>query len=87
MKKTYTKPEICFESFLMSTNIAGNCEVDTNLQSNTSCGLKIEGWGVVFVSSMTGCEKLPTLGSTMDDAQYNGICYHVPYDDKNLFNS
>ena len=87
MKKTYTKPEISFESFLMSTNIAGDCEVKTQTKGNLDCGMKIEGYGVVFVSQMTGCVKLPTLGSTVDDAQYDGICYHVPVETKTLFNS
>ncbi|MBE6919310.1 MAG: hypothetical protein E7469_06475 [Ruminococcaceae bacterium] len=81
MKKTYTKPQICFESFVMNTNIAGSCELDTPLPSSTeSCGYPIQG-AVVFVEGITGCTYKPQNGV------YNGFCYHVPIESKNLFNS
>ena len=86
MKKTYTKPEISFESFLMSTNIAGDCEKKTNLPSNTTCGMKLEGLGVVFTTTMNGCTGYK-VEMEMENAQLNGVCYHVPNPDNNLFNS
>ena len=55
MKKKYEKPEIMFESFTLSNNIAGSCETRTGLQSNSTCGLDFTGLGVVFLSTMGGC--------------------------------
>ena len=80
MKKTYTKPEISFESFLMSTNIAGECELDTKMPTaDKGCGYPTRG-GVVFVEG-TQCTTYP------QDGLYNGFCYHVPTEYSNLFNS
>ena len=82
MKKTYTKPEISFESFLMSSNIAANCEEKTSLPSQGMCGFPIDRTQyILFSSSATGCNltKVPS--------QYDGLCYHVPSEDYNLFNS
>lgn len=83
MKKTYEKPEIMFENFLLSTNIAGDCEKKTDTQSNNSCGMEFTGIGMVFLTDMSGCKDEKIEG---DDGEYNGICYHVPYGE-NLFNS
>ena len=81
MKKTYTKPQICFESFAMSTNIAGSCELDTPQPSTTqSCGYPIQGT-VVFVEGIAACKH------KAQDGLYNGFCYHVPTEYNNLFNS
>lgn len=85
MKKTYTKPQICFESFAMSTNIAGSCELDTPLPSSAeSCGYPIRG-GVVFVEG-TQCTYVPPKDSD-GNVTHNGFCYHVPTEYNNLFNS
>ena len=85
MKKTYVKPEIMFESFALSTNIAGDCEPKTNLLSNSTCGMDFSGLTVVM-QGMNGCTdiKVDNVGG---DGEFNGICYHVPTGDKNLFNS
>lgn len=88
MKKAYSKPEIVFENFSLSTNIAGDCEVKTWLPSNNSCGLEFTGIGKVFLDTMGGCTEedgypIPSVGG---DGEFNGLCYHVPYGD-NLFNS
>lgn len=89
MKKTYVKPEIMFESFTLSTNIAGDCEVKTYTPSNNSCGLEFTGVGTVFLDTMNGCQTenggFP-VHSEGGDGEFNGICYHVPYGN-NLFNS
>ena len=80
MKKTYTKPEISFESFAMSTNIAGSCELDTKMPTaDKLCGYPING-SVIFVEG-TQCTRYPSGGV------YDGFCYHVPVEGKHLFNS
>lgn len=85
MKKIYSKPEIAFESFSMSTNIAAGCEQPTNLPSNNECGLDFSGV-YIFLDTMSGCvEKVPSDGG---DGEWNTICYHVPDGGKNnLFTS
>ena len=83
MKKTYTKPEISFESFLMSTNIAGDCNVKTDTKGNMDCGLYFTGFGMVFMTGINGCTGL----EVEVDGSFNGICYHVPTEKTDLFNS
>lgn len=85
MKKEYSKPEITFEDFSLSTNIAGDCENPTNLQSNGDCGIKF-GNQVVFMDWMgacTGDDGFPVE----EGGSFNGICYHTPVDTNNVFNS
>lgn len=84
MKKRYCKPEIMFESFTLSTNIAGDCDVKTYLPSNSTCGMDFSGLSV-FLDTVTGCTDIK-IESEGGDGAYNEICYHVPYGD-NLFNS
>ena len=83
MKKEYSKPIVVFESFSLSTNIAGDCEHKTKLPSADTqygCGYQIRG-AIVFVSEVQGCTYHEP------DGEYNGICYHVPTVESNLFNS
>lgn len=83
MKKTYTKPQIIFEDFILSANIAGNCEVKTETSSRGNCAY-------TYIDEFFGEMKLFTLdvGACSDKEQdgYNGICYHT-FADNSLFNS
>lgn len=81
MKKEYSKPVVVFENFSLSTSIAANCEFKTNLlNAEEQCGYPIRG-SVVFMTGIAGCKRIE------DDGDYNGVCYHVPHVDFNLFNS
>ena len=83
MKKTYTKPEISFESFLMSTNIAGDCEKPfVNNASKGTCAVLGTGGIAVFDGSVVAACKI-----TAENDQWDGLCYHVPTEAANLFNS
>ena len=84
MKKAYSKPEIFFEDFTLTTNIAGTCEHKTNTPSSWQCGVNASGINV-FLEGMTGCEDF-AVGAAGGDGEFNNICYHVPYGE-NLFNS
>lgn len=87
MKKTYSKPEIVFESFSLSQNIAAGCEVKTNTPSQSECGIDFGG-SMLFVdgmNGMNGCKDI-AVDNVGGDGVYNGICYHVPTGE-NLFNS
>ena len=94
MKKTYTKPEISFESFLMSTNIAGDCEAKPDNQSNfDSCGMVFAPY-VVFGSDLGGCTTssgnlipFPVAPNTGTIVKNDTVCYHVPAESSNIFNS
>ena len=85
MKKAYTKPVVMFHDFSLTTSIAGDCEVKTDTQSNSTCGLDFSGLKV-FLDGMGGCTDIPVT-NTGGDGEYNGICYHVPSGNQNLFNS
>jgi len=91
MKKTYEKPAILFESFVTSTNIAGNCTLKTHTPAAGSCSYSMvvgDKWRDVFVSNVNACELKD--GDDTDknaDGVYGGICYHVSVDGQGLFNS
>ena len=81
MKKTYVKPEVHFESFELSTNIAYACGKPTHTPTNGTCGVTIDGLpGTVFLSTVAGCKYEKQDG-------YSGLCYHQPDGSLNLFNS
>lgn len=81
MKREYTRPDIVFEDFTLSTAIAGTCGVDTGLPSANQCGMDFGSY-VVFTEDVTGCTK-----KVSDSGEYNGLCYHVFADANRLFSS
>ena len=83
MKKEYSKPQIMFENFALSTSIAATCEVINSTPTLNSCSyidLRDPTGLQVFMTGIGGCTRKE------DDGEYNGICYHNP-SDNNLFNS
>ncbi|MBQ8524625.1 MAG: hypothetical protein IJ457_08390 [Clostridia bacterium] len=84
MKKTYEKPIIIFEDFSLSTSIAAGCEVITqNPTQGQLCGYKPDDRWMgdnVFVDPELGCLSTPPTN-------LDAICYDVPTEDYNLFNS
>lgn len=83
MKRAYVKPQILFENFALSTNIASGCGVISDLQSSGTCGYNFSGL-MVFLSGLSGCGDIE-IDPDMGD--FNGICYHVPTETNSLFNS
>lgn len=83
MKKTYTKPEIMFEDFTLTSNIAASCTVKTYTPSSGECAYIVpdEFLGDIyyFTDDVNACKTKEADG-------FNGICYHAPYD-ADLFNS
>lgn len=87
MKKTYSKPEIMFEGFAMSTNIAAGCETTSSLPSYNVCGYPTRG-GNVFTSEIGGANGCTVTNVTEPYSTGNNtFCYHVPDDWHNIFNS
>lgn len=87
MKKTYTKPEIVFENFSLSVSVAA-CQHEASFDGDkwTCKGYYMgesdfDGPLAVFIDGWNGCLYVP------DDGEHNGICYHVPMEQLNLFGS
>ncbi len=87
MKKAYSKPQIMFEDFTLTTNIAAGCEEMGTNQSLNSCGMDYSGL-IVFMESMSGCTgiKVKPKEGFGGDGDFAGICYQVP-GGYNVFNS
>lgn len=87
MRKAYTKPDIAFESFSLSTSIAGNCEVKTYTPNSGNCGYKF-GSFMVFIEGVNACTyKVADGDKKIVDENGDAFCYHVPSPSNNLFNS
>lgn len=85
MKKEYSSPEILYESFSLNENIAvtnTNCSRNVNTQYSGDCGLQY-GNKIVFTIPVTGCRVKIEDGSPV----FDGLCYHIPSGENNLFNS
>lgn len=76
MKKQYVKPELYFENFELSSNIAAGC-ADTSIKGPIDfAGKKI------FAPSVQCDEEI-----SADDEITAGYCYHHPQDGTRLFGS
>ena len=80
MKKTYAKPQIVFESFQLTANIAGGCNTRPNSADEATCGYYDNGWIVFQNSAVCNFPAGP-------DGKHNGLCYHVPTGDISVFTS
>ena len=84
MKKTYSKPQIMFEAFTLSTNIAAGCGIKTKLMDRSGgCGWQPDPRAeVIFNFGVQGsdCEVGP-------GEMYNELCYDNPYGEYMLFTS
>ena len=74
MKKTYSKPQIMFEAFTLSTNIASGCGVITTLSTRGTCGYTPDRWpeSVVLFNTDGICNTSP------QNTEYDGLCYDNP---------
>ena len=90
MKKTYQKPDVFFEDFAFSSNIAGNCSALFDLhRTDGTCNFKatfsnpnnctfIDNDFIIFQSE---CEI-----KCQENDPFN-LCYHVSVDFNRIFNS
>ena len=76
MKKTYCKPMVAFESFQMTSNIAGTCVVMGNSGNENSC---------TYFDSVSGWTFFTNGGCNMNLTEM--FCYHIPTDDTSIFAS
>lgn len=92
MRKIYQKPDVFFEDFAFSSNIAGNCSALFDLhRADHTCNFKatsssadackfVDNGFVVFTND-SSCEIL-----CQEDDPFN-LCYHVSVDTNRMFNS
>lgn len=87
MKKEYKKPQVIIESFVLNANLAANCMQTINLPSQFTCGIPAEdGSGLnIFSPDLDGSNCV--IPGESGDAMYDGLCYHVPTEGLQLFNS
>ncbi|MDD6275822.1 MAG: hypothetical protein PUB20_03235 [Clostridia bacterium] len=79
MKKKYIKPEIGFESFRLSTDIAAGCAM-LGQQAPNACKIYYPEWGMTLLTEELLCDATPPSGTDY-------VCYHVPVADTNVFES
>lgn len=79
MKKKYIKPHIIIENFSLSETIAAGCEFQSNNPTQGVCGYPTRN-GMVFTTEIMGCEYHQPDNN-------DALCYHVPTDTTNIFNS
>ena len=82
MKKSYTEPQIVFESFALNSSIAQTCAFNVTTQYN-GVGEVMFGNRAVFVNGINACKVKVEDGSPL----FNGLCYHVPVAQNSIFNS
>lgn len=78
MKKTYVRPEVYFESFELSANIAAGCEAISNSAQNM-CEIFDKELGVSVFAKDVCVYNAPGSG--------NEPCYDVPQANYNVFTS
>lgn len=87
MKKKYSKPDIMFESFTLSNNIAATCAPGAEtLVSDNLCGKLFSDGSMVFTTAVAGC-SIKVTADQDGDGQWGEYCYHVPANLLNAFDS
>lgn len=89
MKKKYTKPQIYFEDFSPSTNIAADCESIVGNASKGTCAVIGTGGIAIFDGNVGGGKVCAFTPADLEQEadKWDGFCYHVPTEYNNLFNS
>lgn len=78
MKKTYVKPEVYFENFELSANIAAGCEAISN-SAQDMCEIIDKELGVSVFAELVCVYHAPGSGQKP--------CYDVPQANYNVFTS
>ena len=91
MKKTYSKPMVIIESFVLNENMASvtsDCENTFSLQAQNVCGIPdSNGTGMTIFSTDVANGSCEVDGLPGIEYTYDGLCYHVPTETNNLFAS
>ena len=87
MKKGYEKPLVLFENFSRSTDLAAICEKKINTQAQFDCGIPFEGTGDFGFDFTIYSDEAVGICNMEPSGEYDRVCYHVPDESYNLFNS
>lgn len=79
MKKVYMKPQIMFDCFELSQDIAAGCEEIAN-HARSACPLVDEESGMTLFEDSAVCQ-------TTSPGYLDKHCYHVPTEAYNVFSS
>ena len=90
MKKTYVKPALAVESFVLSQSIAAGCGAagsgwelgKPNQSSIQSCGWNVDEI-IIWLEGRNVCTDMQLPPET----GYEGVCYHTPESGLNIFGS
>lgn len=78
MKKSYSKPDIMYESFRVTTNITSSCDGGAEmLASDYECGKTFSNGQNVFLTGVQGC-GIKVSPDQDGDGMWGTLCYHVP---------
>lgn len=80
MKKRYIKPQIVFESFELSSNIAAGCSLLSSPSAAYVCPVTDPELGFTIFASNSVCDFIPP-------GDHDQICYDVPLASTNVFES
>lgn len=79
-QKRYKKPELVYESFALSQDIASGCEGIANFAEGV-CSVTVDvGFPMEIFQNPAVCSNVPP---NPDDY----VCYHAPSDGNNIFSS
>ena len=91
MKRNYQKPDIFYEDFALSSNIANSCSLanysttctihGTHSSMTGSCMFIVPGFNFFSGEFASPCDGSP------QDFDPNNACYDVPFDDARMFAS
>lgn len=79
MKKNYIKPEITFDNYELTVNIAAGCAYLTSNQAPYECAIFDEELGFTIFSD-SRCQTTPPGGN-------DSICYNIPVADTSVYTS
>ena len=79
--KKYTKPEISFVDFSMSSSIAATCDNKANHYNSATCEYESPLWGIIFAGTNSVCS------TQTQDGTNDMFCQHVPIAGSVIFSS
>lgn len=77
-KKPYSKPDIVFQNFRLSTDLCAACSIAASFAPN-ECPVTIPDFPFTLIG-MENCEMYAPEES-------DTLCYHVPFADNSIFSS
>lgn len=77
-KMKYQKPEITYVDFALTSSVASDCKLTAQHAEGICSPVIVDASGWTVYNSSHDCDY---------EVDYDGICYHVPVADANIFTS